>query len=68
VRLACAGRNFPVCDGFFHVDVGVHGAFGFEVTTWVKPFSRAMRALRAPRSSAVRNGILQKLLVIVLPR
>jgi len=56
----------PFCDGFFHVDVGVHGAFGFEVTNRGEAVFKSNARVARAEDSAVRNGILQKLLVIVL--
>ena len=57
--------DFPVGDGLLDVDVGVHRAFGFEVAQDGKTMGESDLRIARRQDGAVRNGLLEELLVVV---
>ncbi len=57
--------NFAVVDGVLHVNVGVHGAFGFDVTHGCEAVAEGNLRVASGKNGAVRDGLLEELRVVV---
>ena len=58
--------DFPVVDGLLDVDVGVHRAFGFDVTQGGEAVGESDLRIACRQNGAVRNRLLEELLVVIL--
>src|SRR5262249_29938637 len=57
--------HFAASDGLFYVDVGVHGAFGFQVANCRDAVFEGDPRVAGSENGAIRNGLLEELLVVV---
>ncbi len=57
--------DFPVGDGLLEINVGVHRAFSFEVAQHGEAMGERDLRIARCQDGAVRNGLLEELLVVV---